>query len=425
MEMKLKRKYSIILGLILIFISISDIKQAREANLVMQVSQINPFLHELVMEYDRYFRDQTESKYVPGAAVCIIKDDKIIHMQGYGIRDITTMDSVGINTVFRLGSVSKSIAATFAGMLVEDQLIDWEDPVKMYIPEFKLKSENSTNSLEIKHLLSHTTGLIRHTYTNYIEDGKQLDDMISALDNVSLIGSPGKIYSYQNLAYGLIQPIVESVTGMDYETALTEKMFKPMNMKNASASYEAISENPDVAFPHYYYKGRLKKSGITHKYYNAIAAGGINASIWDMANFMIAITGQKPWLINETTLHDLYTPLVRTHIKYQYFGGWPKMKRSYYGLGFRILEYDTKIVAYHGGYVNGYRAGMAIIPEDNVGICILTNYSGNLANRGIRDFIDLYLNYEGSIRDYENTMVAEYIGPKGLPSRSSHSIPPM
>lgn len=391
----------------------------------MKVTQINPFVNELVMEYDQYLRNQMESKYVPGAAVCIIKDDRIIHMEGYGIKDITTMDSVGIHTVFRLGSVSKSIAATFAGMLMEDQLIDWDNPVNMYIPELKLKSESSTNSLQIKHILSHTTGLIRHTYTNYIEEGKQLDEMIPALGSVNLIGPPGKIYSYQNLAYGMIQPIVEAVTGMDYETALKEKMFKPMNMKNASASYEAIAEDPDVAYPHYYHGGRLKKSIITHKYYNAIAAGGINASIWDMANFMIAITGQKPWLIDRNTLNDLYTPMVRTHIKYQYFGGWPKVKRSYYGLGFRILNYGDKTVVYHGGYVNGYRAGMAIIPEDNIGICILTNYSGNLANRGIRDFMDLYLKFEEHIKEYDNMLMAEFSEPDQFPARMWHSIPPM
>lgn len=140
---------------------------------------------------------------------------------------------------------------------------------------------------------------------------------------------------------------------------------------------------------------------------------------------MIAITGQKPWLIDRNTLNDLYTPMVRTHIKYQYFGGWPKVKRSYYGLGFRILNYGDKTVVYHGGYVNGYRAGMAIIPEDNIGICILTNYSGNLANRGIRDFMDLYLKFEEHIKEYDNMLMAEFSEPDQFPARMWHSIPPM
>jgi beta-lactamase class C len=327
--------------------------------------------------------------------------------------------------VFRLGSVSKSIAATMAGILVEDSLINWNSTVRSYLPEFRLKSESSTNSMMIKHILSHTTGLIRHSFTNYIEDGKPLDEIVPALSGVNLIGPPGTVYSYQNLAYGLIEPIVESVTGMDYETALTEKLFKPMNMKNSSASYEAITHNPDVAYPHYFNRGQLKKSNISRKYYNAAPAGGINASIWDMANFMISVTGHKPWIIEQATLDELYAPKIHTNIKYKYFGGWPKMRRSYYGLGFRILEYDNKKVVYHGGFVNGYRAGMAFLPDENIGICILTNYSGSLANRGIRDFIDMYIKYEDNIRDFENSASVNLLRPKLMPESLQHSTPPL
>jgi beta-lactamase class C len=325
--------------------------------------------------------------------------------------------------VFRLGSVSKSIAATLTGILVEDSLLNWDDYIKSYLPNLRLKSENSTNSLTIKHILSHTTGLIRHTYTNYIEDGKNLEEMIPMLSSVNLISSPGKIYSYQNLAFSLIAPIVEKVTGQDYETVITDRLFKPMNMRNSSTSFEGISKNGNVAYPHYYYRGRLKKSKISRKYYNAAPAGGINASIWDMANYMISITGHKPWVIEKATLNELYDPKIPTYIKYKYFASWPKMQHSYYGLGFRILEYDNKKIVYHGGYVNGYRSGMAFIPEDKIGICILTNYSGNLANRGIRDFIDMYMKYEGYIQDYENVAMNKQTSYQALPQRLMHNIP--
>jgi beta-lactamase class C len=143
-----------------------------------------------------------------------------------------------------------------------------------------------------------------------------------------------------------------------------------------------------------------------------------------MANFLIAINGQKPWVIQQPTLDELFKPQVNTYIKYQYFGGWPRMRKSYYGLGFRILDYGNKKVVYHGGYVNGYKTGMAILPEENIGICILTNYSGNLANRGIRDFIDMYINYEQHIKDYDNINTVTAIKPSFTPERAYHSIPP-
>ncbi len=422
--MRLKRKHIVFFFITLLFIALSDIKQASETALTTPAPQINPLVKALALEYDEYFKEKIQSKHIPGAAICIIKDDKIVHIKGYGIKDISTRDSVGIHTVFRLGSVSKSIAATLAGILVEDSLLNWDNNVKSYLPDFRLKTEASTNELKIRHILSHTTGLIRHSYTNYIEDGKSLEEMIPELSNVNLIGPVGSVYSYQNLAYSLIDPIIETSTGMDYETTLEERLFRPLNMKNSSASYEGIVENSDIAYPHHYYKGRLRKSRITKKYYNAAPAGGINASIWDMANFLIAINGQKPWVIGQPVLDELFKPQVNTYIKYQYFGGWPKMRKSYYGLGFRILDYSNKKVVYHGGYVNGYKTGMAILPEENIGICILTNYSGNLANRGIRDFIDMYINHEQYIKDYENISTISSINPSFTPERSYHSLPP-
>lgn len=422
--MRLRRKYIVFFVLILVFVSISDLKQASETKLTSPAPEINPFVRALASDYDNYIRERMQSQRIPGAAVCIVKDDKIVHIKGYGIKDIDNQDSVGIHTVFRLGSVSKSIAATLTGILVEDGLLEWDDRVHEYIPDFRLKSENSTSELKVEHLLSHTTGLIRHAYTNYIEDGKSMDEMIPALSTVNLIGAPGTVYSYQNLAFSLIEPIVEQVTGMDYEMVLSEKLFKPMNMRNSSASFESILENADVAYPHYYYKGRLRKSKISRKYYNAAPAGGINASVWDMGNFMISITGHKPWVVGASTLNELYDPKINTYIRYKYFGSWPKMKKSYYGLGFRILEYGNKKVVYHGGYVNGYRAGLAFIPDDNIGICILTNYSGNLANKGIRDFIDMYMNYEGYIQDYENMAFVRQSAPESIPSPSFQHVSP-
>ena len=422
--MRFKGKYIAMISLVLILISKSDIKQASESVLVTPEPQINPIVEALANEYDQYFTEKMKSRYVPGAAVCIIKDDKIVHIKGYGIKDIDTKDSVGIHTVFRLGSVSKSIAATLTGILVEDSLIDFHNTIKSYLPDFKLKSENSTYNLEVRHILSHTTGLVRHAYTNYIEDGWSLEDMIPALSSVNLIGPPGTVYSYQNLAFSLIEPIIESVTDMDYEAALTERLFKPLNMKDASASYESIQKNTDVAYPHYNYRGQLKKAKITRKYYNATPSGGINASIWDMANFLISATGHKPWIISQATLDELYTPQINTYIRYKYFGGWPKMRRSYYGLGFRVLEYANKKVVYHGGYVNGYKTGMAFLPEDNIGICILTNYSGSLANRGIRDFIDMYINYEKYIKDFDQLPDEHLITRNVFTERIQHSIPP-
>lgn len=389
--MSFKSKIILFTSLILIFVSISRVEHAREITIIEPTTKPNPFLADLSSSFNEYMNEKVGKINVPGAAVCIVKDNQIILLEGYGYKDINTHDSVGIHTVFRLGSVSKSLTSTLAGMLVEDKIISWDDPIQSILPEFNLQLESTTESLTVKHVLSHTTGLIRHAYTNLIEEGKSLDDMLLALSDVHLIGPVGMHYSYQNVAYSVIEKVMAESTGKSFEQLLDEQLFLQMNMKNSSASYEGIVSNIDHASPHYYSRGALRKSKVSKKYYNAAPAGGINSSISDMANLMMGLTGNKPWAIKSETLDSLYAPQIRTYIKYKYFSSWPKMKKAHYGMGFRVLEYDDKNVIYHGGYVNGYRSGIALIPEDNIGICILTNYPGNLAHTGIRDFLNMYL----------------------------------
>ena len=235
--MSLKSKIILFTSLILIFISISRVEHAREITIIEPASIPNPFLLSLSASFDEYMNEKVSKINVPGAAVCIVKDNKIILLEGYGYRDINTRDSVGINTIFRLGSVSKSLTSTLAGMLVEDDIISWDDPIKSILPDFNLQSQSTSESLTVKHVLSHTTGLIRHAYTNLIEEGKSLDDMMLALSDVHLIGPVGVHYSYQNVAYSIIEKVMAASTGKSFEQLLDEKLFLLMNMKNSSASY--------------------------------------------------------------------------------------------------------------------------------------------------------------------------------------------
>ena len=132
-------------------------------------------------------------------------------------------DPIDVHTAFRLASVSKSVTASLAGILVEDSVFSWDDPVVKFLPEFKLKSEEQTKALTIRHLLSHTTGLPYHAYTNLIEEGDSLTTMMNLLADVDMVGSVGNVYSYQNVAFSIIAEVVKAATGNTFEDEMTKR----------------------------------------------------------------------------------------------------------------------------------------------------------------------------------------------------------
>ncbi|RAV99881.1 serine hydrolase domain-containing protein [Pseudochryseolinea flava] len=358
---------------------------------------VNPVLGRLIQDYQKEFSSLMQIAHTPGAAIAIVKDSTILFIRGYGVKQIGTRDSINEHTVFRLGSVSKPFASFLAGILVQDSVLSWSDPVTNYVPSFALKSPDQTKSLLLKNVLSHTTGLPYHTYTNLVEEGQDLSLLLSQLKDVNLSSDVGKQYSYQNVAYSLIAEVVKSATGKSYETEMMERVFKPLGMKDASIDYATMMSNANIAFPHVVRRGQMTSARISNTYYNVSPAGGINASVHDMAQWMMALLNTREDVINANTLSQLYTPLVDAPSKNRRYRQIEPIQHSYYGLGWRVLHYPTDTLLYHGGYVNGYRSEIALNPKENIAVCILANAPGELADNGIPLFFHMYRQRRDSI----------------------------
>lgn len=362
----------------------------------------NPHLLQLISDYEKELQGLMLRSQTPGAAVAIVKDSAVIYLKGFGVKTVNTHDSVNTETVFRLGSVSKCFAPILTGMLVEDHLLTWDDKITKYLPEFNLHSKEQTDQLQIKHVLSHTTGLPYHAYTNLIEEGTPLPTMLSKLREIDMIGNVGKVYAYQNVAYSLISEVVHKASGKTYEELMTEKIFKPLHMNNASISYTDIMKNQDVALPHMHTRHGLMPSKISNTYYNVAPAGGVNASISDMAQWIEAILGNRQNLVNDSILNVVFTPVIHAPSKNHNFRKWVHPTGSFYALGWRVLYFKNDTLYYHGGYVNGYRSELAISRHDKIGVCILTNCTGELADNSTPYFFNLFLNKRDSIQAWEN-----------------------
>lgn len=350
----------------------------------------NPQLQQFLANYEKEIETLIKASNTPGAAIAVVKDSTIVYMRGFGVKKVGGVDSVDSNTVFRIASVSKCFASFLTGILVADSVLTWNDQVVQYMPSFALKSPEQTQLLTLHNVLSHTTGLPYHTYTNLVEEGIDLTTLLEKLKDVDLANKVGVEYSYQNVAYSIIGEVIKNATGKTYETEMEEKVFSPLHMKTASIDYRTLLGNPNIAQPHRLHRGHWVPAPITNTYYNVAPAGGVNASINDMANWMIALLGNRQDVIQTSTLTELFSPQIKAPSKNRNYGRTERISSSYYGLGWRVLHYPNDTLIYHGGYVNGFRSEVAVNPKDNIAICILTNAPGMAADKGIPLFFNLF-----------------------------------
>lgn len=344
-----------------------------------------------LQEFEHEFEEGLKTERIPGGAVAIVKDGRVVFQKGFGVKEKGSTEKVDEHTIFRLGSVSKGFASVLTGMLVEEGIVRWDDPVSRYLPEFKLNNPGQTSRVQIRHLLSHTAGLPRHAYTNLVEAGLSLDRIIPRLQEVPLISKEGDQHSYQNAAYSAIEKVLEARTDIGFTTLLNEKLFGPLGMNSSSASYEGIELSGNKAQPHLYYsrsRGRVPIP-ISEKYYNAVSSGGINASASDMGKWLLLLTGHYPEVISGETLEEIYEPLATIHNR-RYSRYWDGVNESHYAMGWRVLDNHGQKIVYHGGYVNGFRSEIAFAPEEGTGICILINTNSSYPLEVIPGFFNQF-----------------------------------
>jgi len=350
----------------------------------------NPYLRALTEEYDRFFADSMTGSQTPGAAVVIVQDSSIIFERGYGLKSNGTQDSVDIHTVFRIGSLSKGFAGVLTGLLVEEGKLHWEDPIMQFVPGFALSSAEQAGQVQLAHLLSHTTGLPYHAYTNMIEAGYDLRSIAPMFARLPLNGKAGEVFSYQNAAFSLIGEAMQAATGKGYPELLAEKIFQPAGMVDASADWASIHRCADKALPHNPTGAGWRPDTISTRFFNAAPAGGVNASISDMGQWLRLLLGYRPGIVSGNTLEKVFRPVIKTHNERRYFNQWTGPKEAYYAMGWRVLVNGADTLLYHGGSVNGFRGEIALDRKNGSAICTLFNAATPLANTCIPAFFDRY-----------------------------------
>ncbi len=384
------------LVVILVFFLVSrnkvESKEIQVEEMITPQEQKLTWVDSLVVQYDSIITQSLEETGTVGAAIAIVYKDTILFLKCYGVKKEGGQDPIDENTIFRLASVSKSVTGIFSGIMAKEGVINLDDKIIDYLPDFRLKDSINTYNLTIRNILSHTTGLLPHAYDNLVEAKVDFKTIMDSMFRVDISGKPGELYSYQNVMFSFYDTISTIKTSKSYGSLLKEKLFAPYQMTNASSGFEAFVENDNKAYPHTRVRNGYSSISLNDRYYNTIPAAGINASVSDMAHLLLHLFYEDS--IHSNLLDTVFKPQVYTPLSRSYFRQWGKVDSRHYGLGWRIVGYRGRTIAYHGGYVLGYRAELALCREEKIGIVYLSNSPSTTSSISVPTFLNLFFDYK-------------------------------
>ncbi len=312
---------------------------------------------------------------VPGCGVGVVVKDKLVFARGYGYRDLENKLPVTPNTLFQIASNSKLFTATAMGFLVEEGKLDWDKPIKKYVPQIEFFNEELNANVTIRDMLSHRTGISRHDNIWYKSDftRQQLFDRLKYLEP-SIPLRQG--FLYNNLMYAASGQIVEYLSGKTWEQYVIDKIFTPLNMSHSIFIVEDMKKQIDFATP--YYEKRDTTVLLPFPFYTKQQgigpAGSIISNINDLSKWLIAqMHGGKynnkqvipSRIINET----LQPASLTASVPDKYF----ENLNSIYGMGRGTSSYKGHYRAEHGGAIGGIYSSISFLPADSVGIIVFSN----------------------------------------------------
>ncbi|RRQ48689.1 class A beta-lactamase-related serine hydrolase [Maribacter algicola] len=345
----------------------------------------------LKLAINQYFNEALKFGEIAGAGVSIVKGDSIILAEGFGKRNNDKGTPVNAETVFRLGSLSKGFTGVLAAKLVEEGAFDFMDKVTDYLPEFVFGDSTNTRGIKIAHLLSHTSGAPYHSYTNLVEAGLAMDKIAVQFREVEPLSEPGVQYSYQNAMFALSQEVMLRATSQNINSLLIQHFFGPLGMSRTSMDHASFLKMGNIAEPHVRSGNSWRILPLKDNYYNAVAAGGIDASADDMGKWMRFLLGHNTSVMAKSNLEKAFEPFIELNENNKYYQRWEGHLKSAYAFGWRIhtMKNETtnkeETIVHHGGSVNSYRNEIALFPDADLGICVLMNNHSGLAKHVIPD----------------------------------------
>lgn len=344
--------------------------------------------------YANYVKKEANKYNVPGYAFVFYEQGKTPRVYVYGKTRKKGGTKVTKDTVFRLASVSKTFTALLSAKLVERNQLAWNTSINTLLPDIPFNGKG-TDTLELQHIVGQSSGFMPNAYDNLIEADYSLERVLKSLGELEPLCKPGDCYTYQNALFGALEYYF-SKQDTSYSSQIQSYLFSPLGMTSSSVGKGGLLASDSWARPHIAIaRNKWHEGKVESNYYRFSPAAGVNASIYDMTIYLQALLGEFPTVISKEMVEYVTTERVRTK-RETYRRGWRGMiDDAHYGLGWRIYDLDGKKLNYHGGWVKGYRADVAFMPEKKAGYVMLMNAESNMINNTTAELWKRFLKQAG------------------------------
>ena len=363
-----------------LFVAISSNFAQRKSIVLTQadtINNINSFILSMMAKWK-----------IPATSITIAKDGKLYYSSAYGLKNTAKNLPATINTLFPIASCSKSFTAAALGILADEGKLDWNKPIKEYMPDFQLFDEVATNTITTRDILSHRTGLPRHDFVWLFNN----NDRESIFKNMKYLKSSKTLhaqYQYNNLMYNVAGVLVERLSGRTWENFIREKILVPLDMKSTVLTYPEMFKNSDYAMSYKIEKEQLVEVGFGSNVDAIGSAGSVKSNAVDMTNWLLMqlqngkFNGKQ--IISERSLKENHTPL---QLVFPAEAKYPELGFGSYGMGWMMNVYRGNQRRQHNGSIEGFRSQMTVFPNNNLGIFITTNTGAVDYN-----FVNIITNY--------------------------------
>lgn len=308
---------------------------------------------------DRYVTAALAERRIPGLALAVLREGKVVHAKGYGLANVEHQVPARPETVFQSGSVGKQFTATLIMMLVEEGKVGLDDPVSRHLPD----APPSWSRITVRHLLTHTSGLGDYPASFDFRRDYSEDDLLRIIKDAPLAFAPGVRWRYSNLAYVTLGIVIRRITGRFYGDLLAERIFGPLGMSTARIISEAdLVANRAAGYA-------LKDSTVQNQDWvspslNTTADGALYFTVLDLAKWDAALYGER--LLKRASLEQMWTPVRlndgTTHP---------------YGFGWAVSAVNGRRVVQHGGGWQGFLTHIARYLDDRLTVVVLTNLASD------------------------------------------------
>lgn len=326
--------------------------------------QVDDFAQRLE-RLESLFEEERVKNKIPGLALAVVKDGKVVFAKGFGYSNLEDETPVDAETLFAIGSSTKSFTSTLVAMLVDEGKMDWDDPVSKYLPEFKMDVDTGDEQITIRDLLCHRTGFTRMGMI-WASGSKTRSEVIEQAMNAKPYDDFQKKFLYNNVMYMTSGVCAGRAMDSDWDTLVAERIFKPLGMKDSTTSIIEAQKDPRLSLGYTWDTDHEEFINLPMRNLDSIGpSGSINSNVNDMAKWLIfqLANGEcdGKTLMSKESQGETWTKQISVAGDISY------------GFGWMLREWNGKKVVEHGGNIDGFGAQVTLLPEMNAGYVLLTN----------------------------------------------------